>query len=90
MTESIVHGNTQHGLSNTRAYSSWSKMFDRCMYTHKYVRASRKMTRHWKKFENFYEDMGERPVGHKIHRINPDFGYFPGNCKWVPVKPSES
>ena len=40
----------------------------------------------WQKFENFYADMGERPKGKQIDRINNDKGYSPDNCRWVTRK----
>lgn len=36
----------------------------------------------WLRFENFLADMGERPEGHSIGRINNDGNYEPGNCEW--------
>ena len=36
--------------------------------------------------ELFAEDMGERPAGHWIERINPDGHYEPGNCRWTRVR----
>jgi len=41
----------------------------------------------WKEsFENFYADMGERPKGCHMSRIDIDGNYEPGNCRWVTCK----
>lgn len=45
-----------------------------------------KVDRSWESFENFYKDMGDRPEGYSIERIDPKEDYKPGNCKWIPYK----
>jgi hypothetical protein len=40
----------------------------------------------WRKFENFLADMGERPEGMTLDRINPRGPYAPGNCRWATKK----
>lgn len=34
-------------------------------------------------FSNFLHDMGSKPAGHEIHRLNHNGGYEPGNCVWI-------
>ena len=40
----------------------------------------------WLIFENFFEDMGIRPLGLSIERKNNDLGYSKENCKWATLE----
>lgn len=84
---------TSHGQSRTQTYKIWQGMLQRC-YNQKtasyYLYGERKIKvcDSWHKFENFFNDMGERPEGTYLDRIDPDGNYDKDNCQWV--TPQES
>ena len=81
-----------HGMTGTPTYGSWVEMRVRCNNAntpnyHRYGGRGITICDRWQKFENFYEDMGEKPSEiHSLDRIDNDGNYEPDNCKWSTPK----
>lgn len=75
-----------HGMYGTRTYKSWSEMKFRCDHkNHSSSKAYDNISycNEWKNFRNFFRDMGERPIGTSIDRIDGKNGYYKENCRWA-------
>lgn len=84
-----------HGMYGTRVNKSWSTMIERCTNPKSksykdYGGRGIYVCERWMSFENFYEDMGDRPTGMSLDRIDNKKGYEPGNCKWSTPKEQQN
>jgi hypothetical protein len=82
----LVHGFASRGKQDA-TYKSWVSMHHRCKETSQdfpnYGARGISVCARWDLFENFLADMGERPDGMSLDRINNDGNYEPGNCRWI-------
>lgn len=87
---SSKHGHTTN-TGQSRTYASWSGMLQRCTNPNapafrNYGARGITVAPEWLDFASFLSDMGERPEGTTLDRVDNAKGYSKDNCRWATIR----
>ena len=82
---------TKHGMHESREYKTWEMMIQRTTNKNSdhwkwYGARGITVCEEWRKFVNFYADMGTRPDGKSLDRMDNNGNYCKANCRWATQK----
>lgn len=85
-----THGHSSH-FNVSKTYNTWLSMKQRCKNKNhiaysRYGARGITLCERWNSFDNFLQDMGQRPECLTLDRIDNDKGYYKENCRWATRK----
>lgn len=89
-------GKPIHGMSETPMHRIWKGMKARCLNPNNprwssYGGRGIRVCQRWQhSFKSFYDDMGPRPAGTSLERVDNNGDYKPSNCVWATPKQQQN